>query len=465
METIEQLLSRPLPSILFATDNVNLQLNSHLDKCPRNFKTSPIDAEDLGHWKEFTKNVKDTLNKTDLSRKLIATRTESSEESGETIVVGNRYSLANRFQANVGAVLGAVFNTSADDEGLRDLRFGDSRVLHHCAGDDGYDGDADIMIMKSPLLQTSSVECRVVGVFDVFWNPDYRYMGGLKASEIDITDPIKFDDVEPTILQCFYYMGTLGAGGGYRFHEGSNVTGDSPHDEEEEEEGEGEEEEGDTPPIEPPPPITTATTLQEKTPPLRLKDLTPKSIIFGENGISQHLFQIQKDLYEYSENHKKKIFVGTLNGIDHECIAKYFPVDLVERYTHEKNSYLLLPPSRYFAKMLAFGDIILSGKYRNGHIIVFTKEKGVTLDYQMIKKMSQEEKTLIRQEAISATKILRSIGIKHGDPGPDNVLWDKQSGKLVMLDLEITWEEDRNRPADEWEVNMILGTELAGKGY
>ncbi|KAF3273018.1 hypothetical protein TWF970_009410 [Orbilia oligospora] len=424
METIEQLLSRPLPSILFATDNVNLQLNSHLDKCPRNFKTSPVDAEDLGHWKEFTKNVKDTLNKTDLSRKLIATRTESSEESGETIVVGNRYSLANRFQANVGAVLGAVFNTSADDEGLRDLRFGDSRVLHHCAGDDGYDGDADIMIMKSPLLQTSSVECRVVGVFDVFWNPDYRYgffstyectifVKRTGSKRFDITDPIKFDDVEPTILQCFYYMGTLGAGGGYRFHE----------------------------------------------------DLTPKSIIFGENGISQHLFQIQKDLYEYSENHKKKIFVGTLNGIDHECIAKYFPVDLVERYTHEKNSYLLLPPSRYFAKMLAFGDIILSGKYRNGHIIVFTKEKGVTLDYQMIKKMSQEEKTLIRQEAISATKILRSIGIKHGDPGPDNVLWDKQSGKLVMLDLEITWEEDRNRPADEWEVNMILGTELAGKGY
>ncbi|KAF3276458.1 hypothetical protein TWF132_002217 [Orbilia oligospora] len=114
--------------------------------------------------------------------------------------------------------------------------------------------------------------------------------------------------------------------------------------------------------------------------------------------------------------------------------------------------------------MLAFGDIILSGRYRNGHIIIFTKEKGVTLDYQMIKKMSKEEKTLIRQEAISATKILRSIGIKHGDPGPDNVLWDKESGKLVILDLEITWEEDRNRPADEWEVNMMLGMELTGKG-
>ncbi|TGJ70250.1 hypothetical protein EYR41_006229 [Orbilia oligospora] len=387
-------------------------LDSHLDKRPRNFKASPIDAEDLGHWKEFTKNVKDILNKTDLTRKLVAT----SEEGGEMIVVGNRYSLANHFQANVDAVLGAAFKASADDGGLRYLRFGDSRVLYHCAAsDDGYDGDADIMIMTaSPLLRTSGVECRVVGVFDVFWNPDYRYIGGLKASEIRVL--------------------LLG--------------------------------QGDTPPPIEPPPITTATTLQEKTPTLCLKDLTPKSIIFGENGISQHLFQIQEDLYEYSENHKKKkIFVGTLNGIDHECTAKYFPVDFVERYIHEKNNYLLLPSSsRYFAKMLAFGDIILSGRYRNGHIIIFTKEKGVTLDYQMIKKMSKEEKTLIRQEAISATKILRSIGIKHGDPGPDNVLWDKESGKLVILDLEITWEEDRNRPADEWEVNMMLGMELTGKG-
>ncbi|KAF3222553.1 hypothetical protein TWF192_003607 [Orbilia oligospora] len=269
MEIIEQLLSRPLPSILFATDNVNLQLSSHLDKCPRNFKASPIDAEDLSHWKEFTKNVKDTLNKTDLTGKPIVT-TGSPKDDGEMIIVGNRYSLANRFQANVGAVLGAVFNASTNnDERLRDLRFGDSRVLYH--RDDGYDGDADIMVMTtSPLLGTSGVECRVVGVFDVFWNPDYRY-GFFSTYEctifvkrtgykrFDITDSIKFDDVEPTILQCFYYMGTLGA----------------------------------------------------------------------------------------------------------------------------------------------------------------------------------------------ATGVLRSIGIKHGDPGPDNILWDKESGKLVMLDLEITWEEDRNRPADE----------------
>ncbi|KAF3078765.1 hypothetical protein TWF706_003834 [Orbilia oligospora] len=332
------------------TNNVNLQLDSHLDKRPRNFKASPIDAEDLGHWKEFTKNVKDILNKTDLTRKLVAKRTESSEEGGEMIVVGNRYSLANHFQANVGAVLRAAFKASADDGGLRDLRFGDSRVLYHCAAsDDGYDGDADIMIMTaSPLLRTSGVECRVVGVFDVFWNPDYRYGFFLTyectifvkrtgRKRFDITDPIKFDDVEPTILQCFYYMGTFGAGEGYRFHE----------EEEEEEEYNKEDirsiphkkhqpqkdvtlNQDDTPPPIEPPPITTATTLQE-TPTPRLEDLTPKSIIFGENGISQHLFQIQEDLYEYSENHKKKIFVGTLNGIDHECIARYFPVDFVER--------------------------------------------------------------------------------------------------------------------------------------
>ncbi|KAF3224764.1 hypothetical protein TWF191_005930 [Orbilia oligospora] len=165
----------------------------------------------------------------------------------------------------------------------------------------------------------------------------------------------------------------------------------------------------------------------------QVKDVTVYSVFFGEGEISKHLFQIQNTVQQNPDK-KKRVFVGLFNGT--KCIAKYFPAEDVERYTDERNNYRFLPFSRHFPKMLAFGDVIVSAELGQGHIIILTKEKGIPLDYQMVEEMSQEERDLIRQEVISAVSVLRSIGARHGDPAPWNILWDRDSEKVVMLDFE-----------------------------
>ncbi|KAK6517843.1 hypothetical protein TWF506_005019 [Arthrobotrys conoides] len=503
MQTQAELLSHPLPKILFTSGTSN----------PNNPNPHRLHNKFLSPWEGFKNNVTTTLNNADLSDSQLTTTADPPD--GELIMVGNKHSLIGRFQENVGVVLGKAFNASKDEK-LKYLRFGDSQVVR------GPGGEADVLIIACPPgLRPDGITCRVVSVFRMYWTQPYikdarisealdpvdpqsrllleclegpigqlaRHMvyrqlryGFMSTYEytifvkrtghtrFEITDPIKFDSTKPSIRECFYYMGTLGAGDDYSFPDpkpaetfailkSGNLNADNkpstsfrnPHKpgwEAPEDDGIDDK-------------YVESEELQETTPP-SIKDTTPRSIIFGKNMMSQHLFQIQEDMFEYSGEHKR-VFVGSLNGI--ECIAKCFPADLVESYVHERNTYRLLPPSRYFPKMLAFGDIVISREFQDGHIIIFTKEKGIRLSFPILKNMPQEEKTIIRRELIYAVKVLRSIDVKHSDPTPGNVLWNKDSGKLVMLDLECTFEEDRNRPADEWEVNMVMGTKLNQKGF
>ncbi|KAK6501732.1 hypothetical protein TWF481_009559 [Arthrobotrys musiformis] len=536
METIEELLSHPLAQILCTPGTRN--------SGPGSSKHDFIDRNLLFPWKSFTTEVQNTIKNADLSNKLTVT----DHPEGELVMVGNKHGLIGRFQANVRSVLGRAFNASPNEK-LNRIRFGDSQVVSSYRDM----GEADVLMVTYPLLQPQRTTCRVVGLFKTFWTQEY--IGYARASEIstpdysdndngvdprvgliclespigqlsrymvkrklrygflstyehtifvkrtgrtrfEISDPIKWDDVSPTVRQCFFHIGTLGAGDDYSYHDsdteetlqmlrrgrlnekGAPLTnfpndccdtpGDTPgecHGDDEDEDHGGQVVAGPSgeQTTRPAPSemeaathnITTAVGTPEMTT-FHLKGLTVQSVIFGEGRISQHFFEIQKTLHTNSKR-GKRVLVGTFNGV--ERIAKYFPATEIESYRDERDAYLILPQTRHFPQMLAFGDIVLSQDLRDGHIIILSKEKGVPLDYEMIDEMIQSERLLVREGIISAVRVLRSAGARHGDPGPQNVLWDRDSGHLVMLDFEFMRKSGRNVPADHWEVDRILGWE------
>ncbi|KAK6518666.1 hypothetical protein TWF506_005803 [Arthrobotrys conoides] len=532
MATAKDALSQPLPEIPHKSGTgTRYTASSNNDR---------IHGKFIFFWKDFLTDVKRTLEKADLTGELDFV----DPPEGELILVGNEIGLAGRFQANVGALLSRVFNISTDEK-INGFRFGDPQVEFPD------DDEAKALIMIYRICEDNLPAPRVVGKFKTFWNhqqtlnvrpsrigeknaPDLyclegslgqltRYMvqwhlkyGFLSTykhtifvrrtdrTNFEITDPIEFNSTNPTIRQCFFHMGMLGAGDDYLYYDNDpdttlEILRSGKYDEEEEnkkddpssssetprrkrrqapEEDDDEytQEDGsqgstearptkkprtratttglsevDTEPSKRENPTTTAT--PQETTVLHINDITTDSIFFGNNKISKHVFQIQTRLQQHPKK-RKRIYTGLFNGV--ECIAKYFPIKDTESYTHERNNYRLLPLSRHFPKMLAFGKITVSAELERGHVIILSKEKGIPLDFDMIAEMPQEERVLIRQEVISAVKVLRSVGARHGDPAPWNILWDKESGKLIMLDFEMLVKEYKSCPADVAEVNSIV---------
>ncbi|KAF3124337.1 hypothetical protein TWF703_000457 [Orbilia oligospora] len=407
MTTVEEALALTLPKILHRYGT------RHSASLQKDF----IDRRLIYYWKGFEVDVMQSLEKSDLTGELNFINPER-----EVILVGNEHGLTGRFQENVGTLLGRAFDTSADSK-INRLRFGDSQVVPSGGG------EADVLIMIHPLSESDGITCKYDSEEDEEEDPSSSSRN-IRRKKRDAPED-EADDVDEGKTpqkQVLEKVALVTEPPSSLKEQPSDITSTLP----------------------------TAATPQEM-PAYQVEDVTVYSVFFGEGGISKHRFQIQNTVQQNPDK-KKRVFIGLYNGT--ECIAKYFPAEDVERYTGERNNYRFLPFSRHLPKMLAFGDVMVSAELGRGHIIILTKEKGIPLDYQMIEEMSQEERDLIRQEVISAVSILRSIGARHGDPAPWNILWDRDSERVVMLDFENMRKEYKEVPADVGEVDRIIGSKL-----
>ncbi|KAK6501747.1 hypothetical protein TWF481_009574 [Arthrobotrys musiformis] len=563
-ETVGQLLARPLPKILFTSGT----------RCSSGTsKTDRVDRKFLFHWEGFLSEVAETIRKADLTKTLTVTDPTEGElimvgnkhgltgsfQANVGVVLGRVFhSSVDENLVNLRFGDSQTAFGSDDKARSRPKRF--DRRRDKAKGR----GEADILIVAHT-LETEEVTCRVVGKIKIYWtqplvgsaisssllvpaktkNVDPRseleaiegpvgqlvrhmiyrnikygflstyeytiFLRRMGRMRFEITDPIKFDSTDPTVRQCFYHMGKLGASDEFSYtDEEPDITlkilqsGDSwgeddtsprrcrlkrraPEDKDNDQEGDDGKDGGGgigapskklrtraatTEPSEfgsmtknsPSPSrgfigrdpesddeggtasATSKTKVPKEIPMFNLQDITLNSIIFGENMVSRHVFQVQEALPDDHEK-GKKILTGLFNNI--KCIVKY---------ENEKDNYLRIPTSRYFPKMMAFGDIVLGQEFREGHIIVLSKEKGEPLDYEMIQKIPRDERVLMYNEIVSAVTFIRAAGLRHGDPKPWNILWDKESGQLILLDFEIMRPEDKDRPANEWEVAQVFGS-------
>ncbi|KAF3214784.1 hypothetical protein TWF106_008953 [Orbilia oligospora] len=218
IEKVAELLARPLPQVIQRDDND-----------PENTPTDDsIHPDHIFFWDGFVEDAKKTISETDLSQDV--SLTDALE--GECIIVGNRFALTGRFNANVGVPLAKAFiATSGTREELKNLRFADAEVVPLF----GRSGALDVVLVElrkegeelKPLL-------KAVGEIKKFWtakwfngqlikfmhctNLRYGFISNYEstifvkwtgARRFELTDPIGFQDAGPTVRQRFYHFGTL----------------------------------------------------------------------------------------------------------------------------------------------------------------------------------------------------------------------------------------------------------------
>ncbi|KAK6512964.1 hypothetical protein TWF506_009126 [Arthrobotrys conoides] len=586
VETVAELLARPLPQII-QRDNTD----------PENTLTDEnIHPDHISFWNGFLEDVEKTISETDLSQNVSLT----DALGGESVVVGSKQGLQGRFNANVGvafarafiATSGAQGGDSSTSERLKDLKFADAEVLS-CSW---RAGTPDVVVVELQVREERSTPLlRAVGEVTRYWTArgfnnirisegpgstgreflknytkeigqlinfmlrsrlrygfisNYEstiFVRRVEAKIFELTDPIGFQDVGPTVRQCFYHFGTLllddpnfksrgrevdlgdlkippsrdsakspvpnsrplkrpapddespksgdegpesqevdRPGPSKRSRTGSMATTKAPNQDsgnirsEEAEETEhlpsiqredtlispgnnrtqSPQEEEETTGV----PTDQPSSAEEKTDTIgaspevgynqiRISDITSRTIIFKDET-DGYLFDTVEVIKENRQN-GKRVFRGIFQGQD--AIAKYWPESLVKLYKCERNTYHHLPPCPYFARMLAYGNLVVSSSLKKGHIIIITLEEGIPLGYKLLEKTSTAEKKRIRTAFIEAIKVLRGRDSMHGDPQPSNVLWDSETGGLKLLDLETMWDNYDGDPADKVEVLGVLG--------
>lgn len=92
-----------------------------------------------------------------------------------------------------------------------------------------------------------------------------------------------------------------------------------------------------------------------------------------------------------------------------------------------------------FPRLAFFGQIICSSKFPEGNFLLLEKRPGKPL-FGMWSSLSSAEKAHVYSECSSAIRILRSISIRVLDAGKHNVLYDRETGTVTMVDFETVVE-------------------------
>lgn len=88
-----------------------------------------------------------------------------------------------------------------------------------------------------------------------------------------------------------------------------------------------------------------------------------------------------------------------------------------------------------FASMVLAGSILCSSLFPDGRALVLPYKDGQILSH-IWDKLSDHERTHVREECEKAIRILRSLSVYVPDVGKHNVLYARETGKVTMLDFE-----------------------------
>jgi serine/threonine protein kinase len=96
-----------------------------------------------------------------------------------------------------------------------------------------------------------------------------------------------------------------------------------------------------------------------------------------------------------------------------------------------------LRPSGFerFTRLVFSGDIICSAQFPEGKILLLEKVPGEQL-FGIWNSLPVAEKAHVFNECSSAIQTLRSISIRLLDSGRHNILYDRMSGKVTLVDFE-----------------------------
>ncbi|OOQ81584.1 hypothetical protein PEBR_42356 [Penicillium brasilianum] len=189
-----------------------------------------------------------------------------------------------------------------------------------------------------------------------------------------------------------------------------------------------------------------------------LNGITPHSIILGDQQGSLTVLNVTRKLSPPSQS-DKAIFEINQEG------TRYIVKCWGPQHERESNSEIAvyerlshLRPRGYtvFANMILAGNIICSSLFPHGRALVLPHKNGQVLAY-VWDNLSLHERTHVREECEKAINILRSISVYIPDSGKHNVLYDRDTGAVTMLDFETAMECLQSEHVPHVELLSLFG--------
>lgn len=109
-----------------------------------------------------------------------------------------------------------------------------------------------------------------------------------------------------------------------------------------------------------------------------------------------------------------------------------------------------------FANMILTGNILCSSLFPNGRALVLPYKDGQILAH-IWDDLSDRERTHVREECEKAIRILRSLSIHVPDAGKHNVLYERETGAVTMLDFETAIECPQSEHVPYVELLSLFG--------
>ena len=207
------------------------------------------------------------------------------------------------------------------------------------------------------------------------------------------------------------------------------------------------------------------------------------SIIFGDADGNAHSHVKCNNLL-WGSHDRKAVFEVTLGGSP--AIAKCFADEEHERSepTHFKmslgsslcrfifrfieeasvyeklrekqpNGYRVLP------SLLGYGKVTCSSVFPSGHVLLISKAPGEILS-TIWDDLLIAERRHIYDECRTAVSIIRSVNLVNLDAGKHNILYDRTSGGVKMIDFEtVKYTPDTRLRANASELVAIFGRSFA----
>jgi serine/threonine protein kinase len=115
---------------------------------------------------------------------------------------------------------------------------------------------------------------------------------------------------------------------------------------------------------------------------------------------------------------------------------------------------------RSFTKWISRGEIVCSSIFPSGYVVVLEQRDGMRLD-RLWHALSETERAYIQSECLNGIHALRQVDIRLDDPGKHNILYDRESRVVTLLDFESAQElESHTYISTYFEMGIIFGSDL-----
>lgn len=197
--------------------------------------------------------------------------------------------------------------------------------------------------------------------------------------------------------------------------------------------------------MQPPQPQDTSTQQEQSETFFSRLNITSNTILFGAHRKVSEGVRCTRIISRTKDRSKAVMEVTLATG--QRALAKCWKKERAKSYFAESTFYDILQPQPnashdypFFPTVLCYGEIVCSSLFPEGYIPVLSWVEGSPLSlhwpWPRDNIKSDPAYNHIREQCREAVVVLRRLGIYQVDSGPHNVLFDRESGRVTMIDFE-----------------------------